>query len=925
MSHGPEFTAIVVVCVILTLGAATRHLSTRTGFPYTVALMLLGLIAGLCLDHLSGDNSASRAMKLLGEGRLISPNLIIFVFLPALVFESAFALDQHAFAKELGAFALLAVPALVVSTVAVGGGMVLLTSGSWDWSWTAALVFGALISATDPVAVVAILREIGAPKRLGILVEGESLLNDGTAIVVFGVLVSLLVTPGAELAIGATLVDFLRVVIGGVLVGFALAYVVGRWVGRIFNDPLVEITLTIVVAYLAMIVGEGYLHVSGVIAVVVCGLWLGGRARTSISPEVAGFLHHYWEMLTYLANTLIFFLAGLVISRYVESATISDLGIVLAAYGLVMVARFAITFAFRPLIGLTGSPVSSNEAVVLSWSGLRGAVSLALGLIVSQNAAVDPELRRQIMLATAGVVLLTVLVNGTTIGRLLGLMGFSKRSSGERLAKLIADETALRNVRERVEELSQEPEFSTLPWADVDRDLAQRAVALGESIDKTKQELSAADYDQRIVEMWRRALAMERECYWAEFGNGTLGARALQILEFEVDGQLDALNDGRIDDVSAPGREAATMQRRRGDELRSSVRKRVSRLQFGYLALTYDVARTSSMAGESVSDRLSVFAEDDAAKVVQASYRRLAHVARQRLEEMRVNLPELTTGIEARLANRIALNAERDAYRKLLKAAVLTETDARAALVDIERRMKALLFSATEAEAPETVDVCRNLPMFATLNEQQLDAMATATKERVLAPGELLFSENDKGSSVFIITRGAANVVRELEGEEQVLDVAHTGDVLGETAFLTGARRNASVRALTTLTVGELDRKALTEVMTTYPTIRDEIWDAYVRHVLDNHLRSLPEMSSLSTRERLKWIGDRSLVSLGDGEHVPDDAAYACLLTGSLITDEGPMTAPRLVNLEHHPNGLRASGSAEIAWLPPMHHTFSKT
>ena len=183
--------------------------------------------------------------------------MILFVFLPALVFESAYAVDQHALYKERGAVLTLAGPALLLSTALIGGAMYLLTWGAWQWPITAALVFGALISATDPVAVVAILREVNAPKRLGVLIEGESLFNDGTAIVVFMVLIDLLGNPRSVFSLGGTLMDFVFVVVGGVLVGLFLGVTISWWMARTFNDPLVEIAHTVVVAYLAMLVAEG--------------------------------------------------------------------------------------------------------------------------------------------------------------------------------------------------------------------------------------------------------------------------------------------------------------------------------------------------------------------------------------------------------------------------------------------------------------------------------------------------------------------------------------------------------------------------------------------------------------------------------------------------------------------------------------------
>ncbi|MCP4578823.1 MAG: hypothetical protein GY846_21300, partial [Deltaproteobacteria bacterium] len=167
---------------------------------------------------------------------------------------------------------------------------------SWQWGWVTALVFGSLISATDPVAVVAILKELGVSKRLGTLIEGESLLNDGTAIVFFTVLFSVMKHGTGGLVASDVILKFLWVVTGGLATGFILSWIFSIWIGRTFNDPLIEISLTVVLGYLCMLIAEGMLQVSGVMALVVAGLYMGSVGRTRISPEVFHFLHHFWEL-----------------------------------------------------------------------------------------------------------------------------------------------------------------------------------------------------------------------------------------------------------------------------------------------------------------------------------------------------------------------------------------------------------------------------------------------------------------------------------------------------------------------------------------------------------------------------------------------------------------------------------------------------
>ena len=327
-------------------------------------MLIFGLVVGFALE-LFGGFSAGNPLGLIQSGARVTPELILFVFLPVLVFESAFKVHLHTFRKNAAAVATLAVPGMAGSALIVATGMIGLSAlGGWHWGWPESLVFGALISATDPVAVVALLRETGAPKRLGLLIEGESLFNDGTAIVLFAVFLGWL-TSSQILAASDTAFYFLWVTIGGASVGLILALLVTGWLSRSFNAPLVEITLTVVLAYLAMFIAENLLHVSGVIAVVCAGLWMSGSGRLHISPEVSQFLHRFWEMLCYLANTLIFFLVGLIIATQVRDAVLADLGIVLLAFILVLAARLFVTFLLRPAMNQVTEPLGGRESMVV--------------------------------------------------------------------------------------------------------------------------------------------------------------------------------------------------------------------------------------------------------------------------------------------------------------------------------------------------------------------------------------------------------------------------------------------------------------------------------------------------------------------------------------------------------------------------------
>ncbi len=918
MHHGPEFTVVFLVCVTLALGAITRLIGGRIRIPYTIAILLLGLGAGFALKQVHEEINV---LDLLERGKHIKPDLIIFAFLPALVFESAYALDVHAFRKNMGAVVLLAGPALVVSTVLTGLVMVLLTGSSWQWTLTEALVFGALISATDPVAVVAILRECGAPKRLGVLIEGESLLNDGTSIVVFQVLLFVLIEGGwSNVTAGGTTLDFLITVSGGLGVGLGLALIACWLVDRTFNDPMVEITITLIIAYASMVIAEGLLHVSGVMAVVTAGMWMGGPGRTHISPEVHHFLHKFWEMLAYIANTLIFFLVGLVVAAQVEQARLIDLLLVLAAYVAVMVLRFAITFGFGPLIKLVGDPVSKAETTVMSWGGLRGAVSLALALIVSQDPHIDPALREQILLVTAGVVLLTILINGSTTGRLLAKMGFAKPPLAEQVAQLTAKASVLHEVEERIEAVSQSRDLRTVSWGEVEEDIAKRRQQIDAELRKARHELGSATGAERALGFWRQALSMERQAYWWAFAHGTLDPLAARILDREIDVQLDRLAKG---DATAPATRTPAIRGLRGAFARwmQKSSRQFGAVQFGHLSLLYNLSRGEALAAEKVLAEIDKLkgVDPDVLAEIRETYQGYLRAGKERLEDMRSNLPEITRAIETRLAKRIQLNFEREGYDHLAHRGAIDEGVALNALDAVEREMKRLLVRPREVELPETADLVRSAPMFSGLDEAALKNLADITLEQVLSPGEVLFREGDKGDSMFIVARGAVHVIKTIGGHETLLTVLGGGDILGEMSLLSGEPRTATIRAATTVTVGKIGREDFEHLMETQPEVRDGVWTCFTRARFDNYLLGNLRYRDLDRDARSAWFEKGIHVELASGDVLDyGEAAHVFLATGAVELWGATREAPALLKVGKDAV-FTAKAETRAVLLPPAH------
>lgn len=414
-------TIIIELLLVVTVVAIVVR---RLKVPYTVALVLVGLVLTL-------QNSISTDL---------TSELILALFVPPLVFEAALHINFAELRRRLPIVLVLAVPGVILTALIVGGVLSLFT----PLALPVAMVFGALISATDPVAVVAMFRTLGVSKRLAVLVESESLLNDGTAIVVFNLALAVAVTGQFNLVL--SLGDFVRSAVGGTLVGMALGWGVSRLIARV-DDYLIETTLTTLLAFGAYLVAERF-HLSGVLAVVSAGLVMGNFGPQGMSPTTRIVITNFWEYIAFLANSLIFLLIGLEVNL---PALLDAWQPVLWAVVAVFAARLIVVYGLGSFMFRFNNRFPFNWLHVLNWGGLRGAIALALVLSLPSSLGTDRELMK---LMAFGVVLFTLLVQSTTMSSLLRRLGLVIRQPEQdeyekRHARLTAARAALAHLDRR--------------------------------------------------------------------------------------------------------------------------------------------------------------------------------------------------------------------------------------------------------------------------------------------------------------------------------------------------------------------------------------------------------------------------------------------------------------------------------------------
>ena len=421
MHEASILTNILIVIALIFIASISAIIVKKAKFPYTIGLLLVGILIGYLATRIEWL-APMREIQL-------TPDIILFLILPTLLFEASINIDTRLLSKNLLPILLMATVGLLISTAIVGIGI----SAATPLTLGAALLFGALISATDPVAVIALFKELGVPKRLSTLVDGESLFNDATAIVVFHILIGL-VTAGTAFSSSVAISgvgQFLLVFFGGLLVGALLAAALLWLIALDRRDHLVQAALTSVLAYLAFIVAEHFLHVSGVMAVVAAGIalsWAGGRV---FDKKMRAYMTEFWEYMAFLANSMIFLLMGLTefhlfadLGRYHEA-----IGFILIAFLLTLAARLLVVFGLSPLTNRLApqTRIKRSEQTLIFWGGLRGAIPLALAL----GLPADFEHRVLIIDLTLGVVLMSLLIQGTTVSWLLRKLGLIEPDSGQ--------------------------------------------------------------------------------------------------------------------------------------------------------------------------------------------------------------------------------------------------------------------------------------------------------------------------------------------------------------------------------------------------------------------------------------------------------------------------------------------------------------
>ncbi len=811
-------TFILSLVVLLFVATVMSVLTKRVKMPLSIVLVLVGLLLGELIRLYPELEPLARLQ--------LSEEILLYLFLPTLVFHAAFAIDARLLMKNIGPVLVLAIPAVIISFAGVGYGL----------HWTlgmplgAALVFGALITATDSSAVLTIFREIGAPKRLKILAEGENIFNDAVSIVIF------LLAAGA-VGIGTVSVpedanvflfgvrEFTVAFVGGLGTGAVVGFVFGKMIEAVENDDLIEILLTTVVAFLAFLVAEFAIGASGITAVVGAGLMLGGWGRTKFSTGTLDYLNRFWAYLAFVVNSLVFLLTGLAVVWRPVLATIG-LGAIAVAFLVSIVARGVSIYGLFPLVNMLPGieRTGGRYQTAIVWGGIRGGTALALALTLPA----DYGQRELVVGLTIGVVLFSLFFQGLTLDPVIRLLGLHKVTPQEEYSRNEAVLRVKRAARRRIPALRAGGVISETVAREVEQSYLAEEQAARERVELMRQhELVGPEEELRLLR--GQMLLAEKRSYRELFQTGVISEKTFKDLQHSIDVQIDSL-------------------RRSGEmpswTIHSPIRWRLQRTVFrlidamvprGGLAQRYRLNRIAGRYEENwarviTSNRIlnelggiddgGAF-QPEAVAEARALYTRWRDNAQKRLDLIGEQFPEYATKVQELVALRLCLHAEDETIVELGELDALSERDVMELRQDVERRLRALRQKPIRELEPTPRELLAKVPFFKGLPAEEFDCMVELLRPRTLLADEVVVRQGAVGDSLFLIGRGVVRVSIEDEtGESKPVATLLAGDFFGEMAMLGRSVRSATVTTTTDCVLYELRREDLEPALEVCPTMR---------------------------------------------------------------------------------------------------------
>jgi monovalent cation:H+ antiporter, CPA1 family len=792
---------VAFVAILFAAIGLAEPVAQRLRVPATVVQALIGIglaVGAVALNALPLTGRPYEAAQAL-VSLPIRSSLFLYVFLPILLFQVALSVEVRRMLDDWVPILVLAVLAVVVATLVVGFALYPFAGVSL----MACLLVGAIVSTTDPSAVVGIFRSTPAPQRVARIVEGESLLNDAAAIALFGIFFAFVAFGIPNPRFEEVLWRFPWVLVGGGVVGWFAGRLALAAIARLPGHPLGQISLSAAVPFLIYIAAEDGLGVSGVVAVVAAGLTINFMAPGQLSPPAFKKLRETWDLLGYWAGGLIFVLAALLIPRLLANLRPYDLVLIGVTVAAALAARAVILWGLFPLLtwARVSPRVDPRYKTAILWGGLRGAVTLALALAVTESFRIPPDIKRVVGIVATGYALFTLIVQGTTLRPMIRWLGLDRLSPLDQALAAQVVAVALQSVRETVTDTARDLGLAR----ETVRDEAKGfAIRVDRAVERADQGAEIPDRDR--ITLGLIALAgRERDLILDGFRERTIPASLANRMLTDADRLIEATRSGGRLAYLTTARQA----QRAGVGLRLAewlyTRLRIAAPLSSRTADRFETLVTQSLILRDlhvfIDRRIRRIHGKRVADLLHDLLERRIDETAQALEGLRLQFPGYAEQLERRLIRRMILAQEDREYAALVDDGLIGPELERSLAVELTNRRSRVEKRPPLDLALQKAELIAQFPLFAGMDEATRKALSRSLRSRYASPGDVLIRRGETPDRVWFIASGAVEVARGAQGPQRL----GRGEMFGHLTLLRRTPRVGQVVAITHCTMLTLD------------------------------------------------------------------------------------------------------------------------
>jgi NhaP-type Na+/H+ or K+/H+ antiporter len=770
---GPAVHIILFCFISLLLSILAIETKKKFKVPVSPCLIFLGLLVRTLGEHIPGlTASVSLVDQQIGM-------VVQLVIIPALIFEAAFTTYWYNFKKQIVKIIIMATSVVLISTVLTA--IVYKYILQYRCSWEEALIIGLILSATDHVALQTVFKDAHTNEKFEVILEGETLLNEVTVLVIYRVVSQSIGTSQSHLSLFAF---FIRYFFGGFCMGAAFAGVMALLLRRIVNDFVQETNITIVTTYLLFwVCTNSSVSFSGASAVMVLGLFMSSYGKTLISPVVGKELEMVWKLISTNLQCIVFITAGMILETFfvVNSAFgLLDYFFVLILFIFLRIIR-AITVALHyPLLQYFGYRINLNEIVALTFAGMRGVISLAVSLIAFNDPALNNAFQNSILFFTINVVVLSIVIDASLLRYMLRRFKMDVLSPVQENILLGATTTIIKQTKKNMKTIAEKADSILVKWEEVEKIAGPRTILLeimkksaigkeilGEFEDESAENLIEIynsrfnlSFEVLMTEIRRRFFCILKSIYWYSFEVGECLSSSALLLINSCNKALDIENQDMDDWAEI---EKSIYSQRKMDFYKKYqntpfIGRIFRRLMYNTIIHAYDVAHTyirAHYSAEAIMDSLDIDIDEDIViNVMEEAHSQIIKCQRFITTFITDSYPEIISDVLTKMISFSMLFKQRKLVGKIYRQGGVKEQEYKHLINAVDSNFELFTFMATP-RIPTLAEMLSN--RFKKASREQIKRMLPFVLDKHYQPNSYIFSEGEKPSGVFLIFSGSVS------------------------------------------------------------------------------------------------------------------------------------------------------------------------